>query len=86
MADPVLSPDGRYMWINNEWVLLPEDNHPTLPTNDVIDKSPIPNVSMQDSVVSGGINITQNIGPDAAQLVSNMLSELDKFDTSKSGK
>jgi len=85
MADPVLSPDGRYMWINNEWVLLPEDNHPTLPTNDVIDKSPIPNVSMQDSVVSGGINITQNIGPDANELVTSMLNELEKFDTSQSG-
>ena len=85
MADPVLSPDGRYMWINNEWVLLPEDNHPTQPTNDVINKNPIPTVSMQDSVVSGGINITQNIGPDVKELVTSMLTELDKFDTSKSG-
>jgi hypothetical protein len=85
MPEPVLSPDGRYMWIDSEWILLPQDTHPTQPTNDVVSRSITPNVSMQDSVVSGGINITQNIGPDATKLVALMLREIEKFDTSKSG-
>lgn len=85
MPEPILSPDGRYMWIDSKWILLPQDNHLTQPTNDVVSRSSTPNVSMQDSVVSGGINITQNIGPDATQLVASMLSEIGKFDTSKSG-
>jgi hypothetical protein len=75
MSNPVMSPDGKYMWSGSEWI--------PSPPSDALDSKP--SILMQDSVVSGGINFTQNIGPNASELITSMLNELDKFDTSQSG-
>jgi len=74
MPDPILSPDGKFMWSGSEWIPAP-------PTSYDSNQS----LLVQDSVVSGEINVTQNIGPDAKESVASMLNELDKFDTSQSG-
>jgi len=50
MTDPVISPDGKSMWTGSEWIPAP----PT-PT------AQSANVSMQDSVITGDVTISQNI-------------------------
>ena len=52
MADPIFSPDGKYMWTGNEWIPAPPE-------------SDNPSVSLQDSVVAGDINFTQSNDPKA---------------------
>ena len=48
MTDPVISPDGKSMWTGEEWIPVPPG------TGKV-------SVSLQDSVIAGDLNITQNI-------------------------
>lgn len=48
MADPILSPDGEYMWTGAEWIPKP----PLSPQSAKVD--------LQDSVIGGDVNITQN--------------------------
>ena len=48
MTDPVISPDGKSIWTGEEWIPVPPG------TGKV-------SVSLQDSVIAGDLNITQNI-------------------------
>jgi len=45
MADPIFSPDGKFMWTGSDWI-------PSPPTS-----SQSANVNLQDSVVGGDVNI-----------------------------
>jgi len=65
MVGPILSPDGKSMWNGSEW----------------IPASPAPsnqsaNVSLQDSVIGGDVNITQN---NAEDIATAMVSALEKM-------
>ena len=48
MVAPTLSPDGKFMWTGSEWIPAPPGSTQTA------------NVNLQDSVVGGDVNITQN--------------------------
>jgi hypothetical protein len=48
MAPPTFSPDGKFMWTGSEWIPAPPGSTQTA------------NVNLQDSVVGGDVNITQN--------------------------
>tara|TARA_B110000003_G_scaffold7076_1_gene7298 strand:+ start:3158 stop:4336 length:1179 start_codon:yes stop_codon:yes gene_type:complete len=49
MAEPILSPDGKWMWTGDEWIPAP-------PTS-----SQSANLNLQDSVIGGDVNINQTI-------------------------
>jgi hypothetical protein len=48
MTKPVFSPDGKFMWTGSEWIPAPPSSGQSA------------KISVQDSVVSGDVNITQN--------------------------
>ena len=73
MSDPVISPNGKWMWTGNEWIPAPpSSNHISKPITDevIVDdlraeqsQNSNPNhasISLHDSVVTGDVNITQN--------------------------
>jgi hypothetical protein len=49
MSDPVISPDGKFMWTGSEWIPAPPKP-----------SSQSANVSLQDSVISGDVNTIIN--------------------------
>ena len=58
MADPVFSPDGKWMWIGSEWIPAPPTSLQSAEVN------------LRDSVISGDIHITQNSVDDLAKAIS----------------
>ena len=48
MSDPIFSPDGKFMWTGSEWIPAPPK-----PTQSA-------NLNVQDSVVTGDVNVIQN--------------------------
>jgi hypothetical protein len=70
---PTLSPDGQWMWDGYSWIPAPPQHQPPQ------------SLAMQDSVVAGDVNITQNIGVDGDSIMSMMITELEKFDPNQSG-
>ena len=65
MSDPIFSPDGKFMWSGSEWI-------PAHPNS----SSQSADVSLQDSVVGGDVNITQNNPDDIAQAMVSALEKL----------
>ena len=63
MTDPVLSPDGKWMWTGSEWIPAPPAAEPV-------------SVSMQDSVIAGDVNITQNNAEDIAAAMVTALERI----------
>jgi tetratricopeptide (TPR) repeat protein len=63
MTDPVISPDGKWMWTGAEWIPAP-------PTAESV------SVSMQDSVIAGDVNITQNNAEDIATAMVQALERM----------
>ena len=51
MADPVFSPDGKFMWTGTEWIPAPPSLDKTADTF---------SLNLKDSAMSGDINIIQN--------------------------
>jgi len=45
MTEPIVSPDGKFMWVEDKWVRLPSEN----------------NIEISDSIVQGGISQETNI-------------------------
>ena len=64
MTDPVLSPDGKWMWTGTEWIPAPPSS------------SQSANVSLQDSVISGDVTITQNSAEDIATAMVTALERI----------
>jgi|SaaInlStandDraft_1057018.scaffolds.fasta_scaffold102725_1 hypothetical protein len=64
MSDPVISPDGKWMWTGNEWIPAPPGSNNA-------------SVSLQDSVVAGDVNITQNSPDDIAEALLSAFSQLN---------
>jgi len=63
MTDPVISPDGKWMWTGSEWIPAPPAAEPV-------------SVSMQDSVIAGDVNITQNNAEDIAAAMVTALERI----------
>ena len=55
MADPVISPDGKWMWTGAEWISAPPGTEAK--------------VNLQDSMMSGDVNIQQS-SPNASSVVN----------------
>ena len=64
MAEPILSPDGKWMWTGSDWIPAP----PSF--------SQSANVNLQDSVVGGDVHITQNNADDIAVAMVKALERL----------
>lgn len=73
MSEPVISPDGKWMWTGNEWIPAPPGStNASVSLQDSVVAGNLevnegdfnePNnasLSMNDSVISGGVKITQN--------------------------
>ena len=67
MADHTFSPDGKFMWTGSEWIPAPPSSTETTSSA---------SVSLQDSVISGDINITQNNAEDIAAAMVLALEKL----------
>ena len=50
MADPIFSPDGKWMWTGSEWIPAPPSS--ALGADSAI--------NLQDSMMSGDVNVEQN--------------------------
>lgn len=50
MADPIFSPDGKWMWTGSEWIPAP----PTAP------QVPGSTINLHDSMMSGNMNVEEN--------------------------
>ena len=49
MADPIFSPDGKWMWTGDEWIPAPPTSSQSI------------DLKLQDSVIGGDVNINQTI-------------------------
>ena len=52
MSDPIISPDGKWMWTGTDWIPAPPSSNP----------SPQSNINLSDSMMSGDINVEQGSG------------------------
>ena len=64
MADPIFSPDGKWMWTGSEWIPAPPSS------------SQSANVNLHDSVIGGDVNITQN---NAVDIATAMVQALERM-------
>jgi tetratricopeptide (TPR) repeat protein len=72
MADPIFSPDGKFMWTGSEWILAPSST------------SQSANVNLHDSVIGGDVNITQNNAEDIATAMILALEQVGVTERSSS--
>ena len=66
MTNPVISPDGKWMWTGTEWIPAPPSSPPPTPSN----------IVMQDSVIAGDVNVSNNNVEDIKKAMSDALTEL----------
>ena len=64
MADPIFSPDGKWMWTGSEWIPAPPSS------------SQSANINLQDSVVGGDVHITQNSASDFIAGIDYLLKKI----------
>ena len=50
MADPIFSPDGKWMWTGSEWIPAPPTSASSADST----------INLQDSMMSGDVNVDQN--------------------------
>ncbi|MDC0502515.1 tetratricopeptide repeat protein [Euryarchaeota archaeon] len=62
--DDILSPDGKFMWTGSKWIPAPQSS------------SQSANVNLQDSVVGGDVNFTQNNAEDIATAMVQALERM----------
>jgi hypothetical protein len=92
MTDPVISPDGKWMWTGSEWIPAPPTSAPTADSTINLEDSMMSGnvnieqnssdassvINLKDSAMSGDVNITQNNAEDiAAAMVTSSWNELD---------
>ena len=66
MAEPIRSPDGKFMWSGNEWI-------PT-PPNDQGNQ-----INMQDSVIGGDVISNTTINNDPSAVTSAVITALQQM-------
>jgi tetratricopeptide (TPR) repeat protein len=64
MADPIFSPDGKWMWTGSDWIPAPPSS------------SQSANVNLHDSVVGGDVHITQNSVSDFIAGIDHLLKKI----------
>lgn len=74
---PTFSPDGQHMWTGAEWIPAPPVSN--------LNEQNTASLNVQDSVITGDVNITQNIGLNEESIIERMVMELEKFDSNQSG-
>ena len=50
MADPIFSPDGKWMWTGSEWIPAPPSSASSADST----------INLQDSMMSGDVKVDQN--------------------------
>ena len=73
MADPVYSPDGKFMWSGSEWIPAPPSSEP---------EPPAPSeqaLNMQDSVIGGDVVHSTVINNDAAAVTTAVITALQQL-------
>ena len=90
MADPIFSPDGKWMWTGSEWIPAPPTSassadstinlQDSMMSGDVnVDQNSndtSSTINLKDSVMSGDINITQNNAEDIATAIVQALERM----------
>ena len=73
MADPVYSPDGKFMWTGKEWIPAPPtaEDAPNQPSEQTI--------NMQDSVIGGDVVHKTVINNDPAAVTSAVIAALQQM-------
>ena len=73
MADPVYSPDGKFMWTGKEWIPAPPsaEEAPNQPSEQTI--------NMQDSVIGGDVVHKTVINNDPAAVTSAVIAALQQM-------
>jgi len=66
MADPIISPDGKWMWTGADWI-------PTPPTSELGVQQ---NINFKDSAIGGDINITNHNTSDFITGINHLLKVL----------
>lgn len=84
MTDSVISPDGKFIWVGGEWLPINKNGNLTdesitqnsrnEPQGDF--KNPSTNVTFEDSVMTGNVNITNNNIEDISKAVLSVLSDI----------
>ena len=74
MPDPIISPDGKWMWTGTEWIPAP-------PTSAQGTHS---NINLEDSMMSGDVNVEQQSLPEGKsslnpQMMNDVLMALDSL-------
>ena len=73
MPDPVISPDGKFMWTGDEWIPVPPSTEPQ--SNELGEQS----LNMQDSVIGGDVVHSTVINNDPAAVTSAVIEALQQM-------
>ena len=73
MADPVYSPDGKFMWTGSEWIPAPPaaEPEPAAPSEQAL--------NMQDSVIGGAVVHSTVINNDPAAVTTAVIAALQQM-------
>ena len=73
MADPVYSPDGKFMWTGSEWIPVPPSTEtaPQAPSEQAL--------NMQDSVIGGDVVHSTVINNDATAVTTAVITALQQL-------
>ena len=73
MADPVYSPDGKFMWSGTEWIPAPptSESEPAAPSEQAL--------NMQDSVIGGDVVHSTVINNDPVAVTSAVITALQQM-------
>ena len=69
---PVYSPDGKFIWIGNEWIPAPPASEPLTPPDNN------QTLSMQDSVIGGDVVSNTVINNDPATVTAAVIAALQQ--------
>jgi len=90
MADPIISPDGKFMWTGTEWIPAPPTSAQGAHSNINLEDSMMSGdvnieqgstsassaINLKDSAMSGDINLTQNSASDIIAGIDHLLKGL----------
>ena len=90
MTDPVISPDGKWMWTGSEWIPAPPTSAPAADSTINLEDSMMSGnvnleqsssdassvINLKDSAMSGDVNITQNNAEDIAAAMVTALERI----------
>jgi len=90
MADPIISPDGKWMWTGTEWISAPPTSAQGAHSNINLEDSMMSGdvnieqgstsassaINLKDSAMSGDINLTQNSASDMIAGIEHLLTRM----------